>query len=492
MAPKKIGIKKELENKKKPKPETESESESESTVTATTESETTESETTESETPETKETEKEQSDNIAEIDIKTQPLCFEIKKIKENIFNFKQNIQLSENINYPKFEYGFHHFIHQSKNYINDETKKFEGKKKVWNVLNRYEPVIDNYQQGIAEISKDYFKEISKVDIVNYSFYKLWEIFMYFDLIDLKQDGITTAHILDNTGAFTQATMFYRDMFSKKSKNDKYNFINYKEGTINNIVTIDIDKKLSDDKRIIITKSSDDIKQKCDLITADGGFGEMNENLQEQESPTMLIFEILSAIKNLKKNGHFVCKFIETFTDITLKIISILAFLFDNIYFVKPLLSKLSSSERYVVCMNFKYGENDKELKNVISILENMLDQMMKRKEGSNVVDMFSDFKIPKEIIVSISNMNVMFSNEHFRNISGIITFIRNQVYSGEEYHEKRNEQIEGTKYWTNLYLPKPENIDNARKKIKKLSEESLNISNKNMRKLNKSLIEVK
>lgn len=424
-------------------------------------------------------------------DISIQPMTFEIKKSKDNIFNSEPNIQLSENINYPKFEYGFHHFIHQSKNYLNAETAKFEGKKKVWNVLNKYEPVIDNYSDGISELSKKYFQEVSKTDIVNYSFFKMWELFMYFDLIDLKKDNLVSAHILDNAGGFTQATMLYRDLFSKKSKGDTYNFINYKDGFIRNVNTIELDKKLSDDKRISSVKSENDIKKKCDLITADGGFGNMNENLQEQECPTLLIHEILSAVINLKKDGHFVCRFLESFTDITLKIISMLNVMFDKIYFCKPLMSKLSSTERYLVCMNFKYNENDKELKKYIDILEKLFEQMQKRKEGNNVVDIFLNYNLSRDIVISITNMNIIFSNEHIKIINEIIAFIRNQVFSGEEYHDKRSEQIEGSKYWTSLYLPKEDKINDTLKKTQNLLNQFLEISNIKRNLLEKSLVNI-
>jgi 23S rRNA U2552 (ribose-2'-O)-methylase RlmE/FtsJ len=438
---------------------------------------------------------KEIDEEKEEIDVRIYPLSFKIPEIKKSIFDSEVNVQFSENINYPNFEYGFHHFIHQSKNYLNDETKKFEGKKKVWNVLNRYEPIIDNYAQSITDISKIYFEPVSKIEIINYSFYKLWDLFMYYDLIDLKKENLTTAHISDNAGAFAQATIYYRDLFAKKvSKNDKCNIVVLEENEIKNVIIQEVDKKFSDyfekEKRLSVTKSEDTIKQKCDLVTADGGFGELNENLQEQESPALLIYEILSAIKILKKGGHFVCKFFETFTGISMKIISLLSNIFDNVFFSKPLLSKLSSCEKYAVCMNFKYNENDKEFKKTISMLENIAGSIKKQKE-SNVVDIFSDFKVPRELIVSVTNMNIIFSNQHLKNINNIVTFIRNQVYSGEEYHDRRNEQIEGTLYWTGFYLPKPDDINKTRDKAQIIMKKSLSITENERKLLNNKLVDI-
>ena len=173
-----------------------------------------------------------------------------------------------------------------------------------------------------------------------------------------------------------------------------------------------------------------------------------------------------------------------------MKIISLLSNLFDNVYFSKPLLSKLSSCEKYAVCMNFKYNENDKELKKCISMLENIGGLIKKQKE-SNVVDIFSDFKVPREMIVSVTNMNIIFSNQHLKNINNIVTFIRNQVYSGEEYHDKRNEQIEGTKYWTGFYLPKPDDINKTRDKAQTIMKKSLSMTENERKLLNSKLVDI-
>jgi 23S rRNA U2552 (ribose-2'-O)-methylase RlmE/FtsJ len=444
---------------------------------------------------ESKDNKKEEKEEKEEIDVRVYPLCFKISESKKLIFDSVDNVQFSENINYPKFEYGFHHFIHQSKNYLNDETKKFEGKKKVWNVLNRYGTSIDNYSQSITDISKTYFESVSKIEVINNSFYKLWELFMYYDLVDFKKENFISAHITDNAGAFAQSTIYYRDIFSKKaSKNDKCYNVELKENEIKNVIIQEVDKKFSDfyekEKRFISVKSEDEIKQKCDFVTADGGFGEMNENLQEQESTGLVLYEILSAIKILKKGGNFICRFTETFTNISIKIISLLTNLFNDVSFSKPLLSNLSSCEKYAICMNFKYNENDKDLKKCISVLENIIGTIKKQKDN-NVVDIFSEFNINnnRELIISVTNMNIIFSNQHLKNINNIITFIRNQVYSGEEYHDKRNEQIEGTQYWTGFYLPKSDEINKIREKAQSIMQKSLSMAENEKKLLNNKLI---
>ena len=65
-------------------------------------------------------------------------------------------------------------------------------------------------------------------------------------------------------------------------------------------------------------------KNKANFITADGGFIWKNENTQEQEVYSLLLGQIIAAVKIQAKNGNFVCKFFETFTKTSLKLISCL------------------------------------------------------------------------------------------------------------------------------------------------------------------------
>ena len=74
-----------------------------------------------------------------------------------NIFSKNNDLKFSSNIDYPRFAFGFQHFIHQSKDKMSI-TKEFEGKKKVYQVLNQFERYIDNYDEDIVKISKQYFE----------------------------------------------------------------------------------------------------------------------------------------------------------------------------------------------------------------------------------------------------------------------------------------------------------------------------------------------
>ena len=114
-----------------------------------------------------------------------------------NIFSKNNDVKFSSNIDYPRFAFGFQHFIHQSKDKM-ERTKEFEGKKKVYQVLNHFERYIDNYDEDIGKTSKQYFDlGKNKPDILSRGFYKLWEILMIYDLIDVNNKNFTSAHLAE-------------------------------------------------------------------------------------------------------------------------------------------------------------------------------------------------------------------------------------------------------------------------------------------------------
>ena len=93
----------------------------------------------------------------------------------------------------------------------------------------------------------------------------------------------------------------------------------------------------------------------ADLITADGGFKWKDENYQEQEAYRLIYGEILNALSNINKNGTFVLKIFETFTDVTIKLITLCSSFFKETYIYKPFMSRTSNSEKYIIFKKFKY-----------------------------------------------------------------------------------------------------------------------------------------
>ena len=374
--------------------------------------------------------------------------------------------------------------------------------------MNPFERYIDSYNKSIGDESKKYFElDNGKTpDILSRGFYKLWELLFMFDLIDISKENFSSAHLAEGPGSFIQATMFFRDMFSKKgvSKNDKFYAITiHPEDTKGHVPELEKkfidfyaeekprrffqhvthDKKqvggnLSRDNGDLINPNtlknfyggaSSTVKEKVDFITADGGFEWVNENIQEQEYFKLLFSQIIFAINMQKKGGSFVCKFFETFTTTSFKYVSILNSLYDKVFMVKPLTSRPSNSEKYAVCIGFKFSESDAKLKSILKTMNKMHEDIYNSMK-LNIVDIFPEYKLSKEFLSKMIAVNTDILNKQFKTIGEIISFINSQNYYGDTYQERRELQIEAAEYWSELFLMKPANFKEQKTKINDIS----------------------
>lgn len=402
------------------------------------------------------------------------PICYEITT---NIDLTKEHMKdttytVHDNINYPCFSLGFNHWIHATKNKT-EVFNTFKNKKKIYQVVNGYEQYIDDYDKSIGIISESYFKLGNKPRILSRAFYKLWEILYYYDLIDINEKKFMSAHLAEGPGSFIQATMFFRELFSKYSKTDKYyavtlydeekmnikkEFMDYYDNEKPQRVFIHKTYKINDSK----TKDNGDITKpntitnfiqfiddKVDLVTADGGFEWNNENIQEQESAVLIYGQIVMALNIQKKGGNFVLKIFEIFTHLSIKFIMILKYFYEHVHINKPLTSRNSNSEKYIICIGYKYNNNEL-IKNMMTILNSINQQKINRLF---LHDIFTTIKIPPSLIVDIININTILSNIQFKTINKIIEYINGSNYHGELYTKYKARQIELSEHWINLFM---------------------------------------
>ena len=401
------------------------------------------------------------------------PIVYKLPKLELNILRGKIDPIFSSNIDYPKFSLGFHHYIHQTKDKMENVVKQFDGKKKVYRVIHPFERYIDEYDRDIGGYSKIYFK--GKSNILSRAFYKLWELFFMFDLVPTT-GSITTAHLAEGPGSFIQATMFYRDMFDT-GKRDKYYAVTiHPEGTKEYVPALD--KKLIEiskkDKRVQLHRTysiKESRKHKnrdngdltnpktiklfggkfdknADFITADGGFNWKNENTQEQEAFKLIYAQILMALKIQKKGGNFVCKFYESYTTSTVKLMCILSACYTSVTVVKPLTSRQSNSEKYLVCLGYKGVESK-----IIKMLEDTLKIAYKNKKR-NIVDIFPSYDISQTYLTTITKLNTDIANKQYVSINHVVDFVNKQNFRGSEYKKRREQQIKASEHWISRFLP--------------------------------------
>lgn len=134
-----------------------------------------------------------------------------------------------------------------------------------------------------------------------------------------------------------------------------------------------------DDGNIISLENIDSLdSESADVVIADGGFStwELNESNEhknklitfQQDLITLplVISEILAALKLLKRDGLAVIKIFDTHSSTLLSLIYLLKQVFETVDVVKPNVSRMTNSEKYLVLQNVS---NDQNKRNLVELL---------------------------------------------------------------------------------------------------------------------------
>ena len=408
------------------------------------------------------------------------------KKQKDNILDNKTEASFAIFPSMPLMKFGFYDYIHQTKNKMEMfETPELKNKD-LHKIVNAFEDIVPQ-EDFIKQTKKDSIKPSDDINsfsikyfktdrIISRAFYKLWELIMMFDLIPDKK-GFISLHIAEAPGSFVQSVIYYRDMFFKnKSSTDKYiatsidtknndskgyvpsfnsNLINNKQFSKWAYLDSDLTKP-----NIIKKFITDNSKSKADLITADGGFNWKDENYQEQEAYILLLSEIYCALKCQAEGGSFVIKFFEIFTELTVKMIEILKQFYDSVYITKPLLSRPSNSERYIVCLNFSSSVSEKFIDKIFQIITEANSDANNNKY---LVEIFPEYQITTELDMIIKLSSTQMSNEQHKQINIMVSYFNDGNYYGDIYRKYLINRREANDFWISTFYPISNSINDLK-----------------------------
>jgi hypothetical protein len=365
---------------------------------------------------------------------------YQVPIIKDSILKAKPDIRCSKYVSLPMPAYGYFYFMNKNRLKLNLlKTENFKTKT-FYNIVNPYELSIPDYDKSIGNMTNEYFniRGESIPKITSNEFYKFWEILSMFDLVKDKNNSL---HINDN-GDVLRSVLFFRDKFGS-DKSDKFTVEN------NSHLNNDVIKFYKSEKKDKLNVS-DKIDGEYNLITATGILKFSDDVYAEQETYELLLQQIHKALSNQMKGGNFVCKFFDFYTTITIKYITLLQEVYNNVVLVKPLISRKQDFETYVVCMNFK-GIDKNGLKKIEDLLKEIQDC---KKNNLYVNDVFIEYQLAPEMEKFITYMNTKMNNDQFIYISNMMTYISSGNYFGDKYHEYRQKQIEAQDKWLPLFFP--------------------------------------
>ena len=213
---------------------------------------------------------------------------------------------------------------------------------------------------------------ISKYIPLSRSYFKMIEIINTFNIV-FDSKPIHTFHLAEGPGGFIEAIANHRKcthdtyigMTILDDKNDP-NIPAWKktESFLRKNRNVTIEKGRDGTGNILSLTNFTYCKEKygssMEFITGDGGFDfSVDFNNQEIQIADLLMAQVFYALVMQKKGGCFVLKIFDSFMNHTLDLLYILSSMYETVYIIKPYTSRYANSEKYVVCKNFLYINNN-------------------------------------------------------------------------------------------------------------------------------------
>ena len=328
-------------------------------------------------------------------------------------------------------------------NYLNYMKQQIDTYDQSWDIYKKY----TNPYEYIHTLIPNYKQSVSKLKPISRSFYKLIEIYTMLHFDEDFGKSINTFHLAEGPGGFIEAMTYLRPQF----KNDKYygmtlinencniipgwkkslNFLNKYD---NIFLEYGIDKKGDLFNIDNLWYCYNKYRGSIDLITGDGGFDfSVDFNKQEINANKLIFSQMCFAIAMQKKNGSFILKIFDVFTNATIDILHILSQLYKKIYIVKPNTSRYANSERYIIC---KYFKND----NILPILKK-LTSIYPFINANISIKRFLQIDIPYIFINKLEDINAIIGQQQLENILSTFYLIENSKEEKIDTIKKNNIQ---------------------------------------------------
>ena len=328
-------------------------------------------------------------------------------------------------------------------NYLNFMKQQIDTYEHAWDIYKKY----TNPYEYIHSLIPNFKQSVSKLKPISRSFYKLIEIFNMLRLDEDFGNSINTFHLAEGPGGFIEAMTLLRQQF----KNDKYygmtlinencniipgwrKSLNFLSKYDNIFLEYGIDKKGDLFNIDNLWYCYNKYRGTIDLITGDGGFDfSVDFNKQEINANKLIFCQMCFAIAMQKKNGSFILKIFDVFTNATIDILYILSQLYKKIYIVKPNTSRYANSERYVIC---KYFKDD----NILPILTK-LTSIYPFINANISIKRFLQIDIPYIFINKLEDINAIIGQQQLENILTTFYLIENSKEEKIDTIKKNNIQ---------------------------------------------------
>ena len=352
------------------------------------------------------------------------------------LFNIEEKI----NVFFSKEEVSS--FINKSLNkYLNDVKIQISDYSDKWDTYKKYINVYEYIHSCVPSTKQS----VCKIKPLSRSFYKMIELNSMLLLNDELPRICNSFHLAEGPGGFIEAFSYIR-----KNTQDKYygmtlqdespNVPGWKKSQLflknNPNVTIEngIDGTGNLMKKENLIYCYKKYGNTMDLITADGGFDfSVDFNKQEVISYKLIYSQICFAIAMQKKNGIFILKMFDIFTEPSIELLFLLSCFYKKVYITKPHTSRCANSEKYIVCKNFQIEHNvDSIINKIINNYDNLEDTSLNLIKILNI-------EVPYIFVSKIEEINAIFGQQQIENITATFGLIENHKQEKLETLKKAN-----------------------------------------------------
>ena len=147
----------------------------------------------------------------------------------------------------------------------------------------------------------------------------------------------------------------------------------------------------------------------------------------EHENGINVLKQILVVLTVQKRKGACIIKFGDTFTQLSLDIISFVSHFYEKTYIMKPSVCDLAKCDKYIVCKNFIHDELEND---VIAVIQRLQDDLT---HDNDKITRILDYNIPLFFSGKLEEINSIFGQPRLEYI--------HQLLSNPHSADKANKQ---------------------------------------------------
>lgn len=313
--------------------------------------------------------------------------------------------------------------------YLYDIKEQIKYLSVEWDLYKKYTNTYEYIHSSVPTKKKS----VAKYNPLSRSYFKMIELTVLLQN-ELNERVIRSFHLAEGPGGFIEALSYIRNC-----KEDEYYGMTLLDDM--NDSSIPAWKKsayfLEKNKNVHIETGFDktgnllslENLQHChekygasmNVITGDGGFDFSQDfNNQEQNMTRLLFAQVCFALCMQAKNGCFILKIFDCFTESTLDILALLSSFYKKMYITKPNTSRPANSEKYIVCKGFLHSNSAVFYR----FIYNAFQQVLALDPKKGIHRLLPKYSIPYYFQVKTEEYNSIFGQPQIENIYYTLSLI--------------------------------------------------------------------